>query len=156
MNLKKAAILITAVMILFTAIYNPQVQAATKNHKKTYEVFEFMGGYAKDTFSWEVENGKVVSSSASQSSKAVFLIYDVNKNGIKRTAKTDSYHEYTADYSISVIGKITSSILKLVNAKNPIGKAIVDTASGIFGAKKITAVYRLNNDGTLKVVSVKY
>jgi len=141
----KKLILIFIIAIMSFSICTPMI-ASAKTNTKTHSVFgDVYGGYAKDSFVWETNNGKVISSSASQASKAIMLIYSVNRVKITRTAKTNSYHEYQSVYKINVINKTIQDIVKKILGVNI-----------SLGNKQITTTYRLNSDGTFKLVKVSY
>lgn len=139
------SVLLILILLLVLCAPISSLAVKSKTYKKTYSIFSTMGGYAKDSFVWECANGKIVSSSASQASNAVLIIYSVTQVGIKRTAKTNSYHEYQSVYRINVVNATIRDILGAVLKKKI-----------TFGYKEITATYRLNADGTFKVVQVVY
>lgn len=147
MKLKRTFSLFLVFVFLF-ALCAPITALAASRSKtciKTQTVFSMLLGYAKDSFVWEVQNGKVISSSASQASSPILLIYNVSRQRITCTAKTPYYHEYQSVYRINVLNKTLQDIFK---------KYLGVTVS--LGYREITATYRLNGDGTFKYVYVSY
>lgn len=139
------------VLVFLLTIFVPVTAMAISKSKtvtKTQAIFSKWGGYAKDSFVWECSNGKVISSSASQASSPILIIYSVTPRRITCTARTAYYHEYQSVYRLNAGNKLISEFLSnLLGVKVP---------TGLLGYKEITATYRLNGDGTFKYVKVSW
>ena len=138
---KLSIILIVAILVFnSTAI----VSAKTATTTKTYEIFRYLGGHATDRIEYKIENGKIISSKISQSSKAVMLIFTVDAMGTKAISKTDREHVYESVYRVNIINdlfaKAFAKILKLPFVT--------------LGYQTIRATYKIDNSGNFKVISV--
>ena len=141
------------------------VNNVSKTFTKTHTVMSGLGGYAKDSFVREVKNWKIVSSSASQSSRPFAIVYSVGNKGITATTKTDTYHEYKSVYKMNELtSKFISGITGIIGyftdeGTSGVGSAVLDGISSRSEKKlesETVVTYRLNVDGTYKSTILKF
>lgn len=141
-------------MILIIPFFTP-MNASAASYKKTHTVFDVYGGYAKDTFTWTVTNGKITDAKATQSSQSFLCgLYPVTKKGIALSNKTSTYNEYKSSYNIGVFNKYVKAAGALGLAKV---KAFTVLWTMVNNAKQsVTITYRIYTNGTYSVTATKY